>query len=334
MTKNCSFKKSKKSFSPNGLNQQRDLLMVKPKVVIFMGTYNGTRYLVEQLDSIFLQTYQNWQILVSDDGSDDNTCQILKDYQNRLGGNLFTIYTGPRKGFAANFLSLVCKQKTEGVYYAYSDQDDIWGPNKLQRAIDWLSTISNDIPALYCTRTVLVNNDRKNIGYSPLFKKYPGFLNALVQNIGGGNTMVFNAKALNLLREAGENINIVAHDWWTYMLVSGAGGVVFYDSDPSLHYRQHGNNLIGSNLGWPARFRRVFMLFTGRFQKWNDLNFYALLSIKHLLTEENRLVLEKMLLARNDWLIPRLIKIKKIGIYRQTFLGNIGLFIAALIKKI
>ena len=76
------------------------------------------------------------------------------------------------------------------------------------------------------------------------------------------------------------------------------------------------------------------MLFTGRFKKWNDVNFHALLSIKHLLTEENRLVLKKMISARDDWLLPRLIKIKKLGIYRQTFLGNIGLTIAALIKKI
>ena len=308
--------------------------MFNPKIIIFLGTYNGQRYLAEQLDSICSQTHKNWELWVSDDGSEDNTCQILRDYQNRLGDSVLHIFAGPRKGFSANFLSLVCNKKSEGVYYAYSDQDDIWDPNKLQHAIDWLNPISKEIPSLYCTRTTLVNDCGNVIGYSPLFRKAPCFLNALVQNIGGGNTMVFNRKTINLLREAGENINVVAHDWWTYQIVTGANGVVFYDPYPTVHYRQHGSNLIGSNQGWFARLSRFSMLFKGRFKKWNDVNFHSLISISHLLTEENRLVLSKMMSAREAWLISRMIKIKRIGIYRQTFLGNIGLIVGVLFKKI
>ena len=299
-----------------------------------MSTYNGQAYLSGQLDSIGTQTYKNWELWVSDDGSIDNTLQILKDYQNRMGEHRFFIYSGPRKGFSANFLSLICTKNSDADYYAYSDQDDIWAPDKLQQAINWLKTISKEIPALYCARTKLVNKHGKGIGSSPLFKKNPSFLNALVQNVAGGNTMVFNRAALNLLRTAGDKINVVAYDWWTYLLVAGAGGVILYDPLPSLYYRQHENNLIGSNVGWRARYRRISMLFKGSFKRWNDININALLSVQHLLAEDNRSVLNQYIEARESGLFFRLRAIQQLGIYRQTFLGNIGLITAALFNKI
>ncbi len=307
--------------------------MLNPNVVILMGTYNGQRHLNEQLDSICAQTHSNWELWVSDDGSNDNTCQILQDFQNRFKDRVF-IHAGPRKGFAANFLSLVCKKNLAGTYYAYSDQDDIWQPNKLQQALDWFNTVPAEKPALYCARTKIVNEQGHEIGYSPLFKKNPGFLNALIQNIGGGNTMVFNHAVLKLLREAGEEISIVAHDWWTYMVVTGAGGEVFYDSQPMLDYRQHGNNLIGVNSGWCARLGRISLLFKGRFKTWNNSNFIALESIKHRLTDKNKQVLTDLNQARQCGLLSRMIKLQRIGIYRQTFLGNIGLTAAAFFNKI
>lgn len=307
--------------------------MIHQKVVILMCTYNGQRYLSEQLESICAQNHKDWELWVSDDGSTDDTYQILQNFQNRFNDRVF-IYAGPRKGFSANFLSLVCKQNLTGTYYAYSDQDDIWQPNKLQQALDWLNTIPIEKPVLYCARTKIVNEQGDEVGLSPLFKRRPGFLNALIQNIGGGNTMVFNNATLNLLREAGEGINIVAHDWWTYMVVTGAGGEVFYDSRPTLDYRQHGNNLIGVNTGWLARCGRVSLLFKGRFKTWNNSNFKALESIQHRLTDENRQVLIDLGEARKCGLLSRMIRIGRIGIYRQTFLGNIGLTAAAFFNKI
>ncbi len=308
--------------------------MLHPKIIILMGTYNGQRYLVEQLDSICGQTHNNWEIWISDDGSSDNTIQILKDYQTRLGEDVLHILAGPRKGFSANFLSLVCNKNLVGTYFAYSDQDDIWHPTKLQQAVAWLNTVPKGTPALYCGRTTLVNEKGNVIGHSPLFEKKPVFLNALMQNIGGGNTMVFNNDTLNLLQEAGEGINIASHDWWTYLVVAGAGGSVFYNPNPTLNYRQHGNNLIGGNIGWSARFDRAIQMFKGRFKTWNDLNFHALLSIKHRLTEKNTQVLMEIIDARDRSLISRLIKLKRLGIHRQTFSGNLGLIAAALLKKI
>ena len=308
--------------------------MLHPKVIILMTTYNGQRYLAEQLNSICSQTYPHWEIWVSDDGSTDQTDKILKDYQTNLGTEKLRIFEGPRKGFFTNFLSLACNKTLDGTYFAYSDQDDIWHANKVQKAVTWLDTAPKDTPALYCGRTTLVNEAGQIIGQSPLFAKSPCFLNALMQNIGGGNTMMFNKQTLELLQEAGEGIKIAAHDWWTYLLVTGAGGSVFYDPESTLDYRQHDNNQIGGNVGFHARLDRLLLMFKGRFKSWNDSNFSALVSMKHRLTDNNARALMSVIAARDKRLLSRLIQLKRLGIYRQTVSGNIGLIVAAFFNKI
>ena len=157
---------------------------------------------------------------------------------------------------------------------------------------------------------------------------------ALMQNIGGGNTMVFNNAARALLREAGENLPVVTHDWWAYMVVTGCGGKVFYDSEPTLRYRQHDGNLVGMNATWVARFKRVRMLWQGRFRHWNDSNIAALRKLHDKLTPESREILERFAKARHMSLIPRLIPLKRIGIYRQTWFGTLGLIAAAVFRRI
>jgi len=232
----------------------------QPKVAILLATYQGQKYLAEQLDSFAAQTHHNWEVWASDDGSQDDTHAILEQYEKHWPFGRLSIHNGPEEGFAANFLSLTCKANIAADYYAYADQDDVWEDDKLARAVRWLQTVPAHIPALYCGRTLLVDKHNKEIGVSPLFTKPPSFANALMQNIGGGNTMVFNNAARALLQEAGEHIPVVTHDWWAYMLVSGCGGRVFYDAKPTLRYRQHENNLVGMNASWPARLTRIRVL--------------------------------------------------------------------------
>jgi len=303
-------------------------------VAVLMCTYQAERYLMEQLDSIIEQTHQNWHLYVSDDGSKDSTQSILNSYQAKWGPDRLSIISGPAKGFAKNFLSLSCNTIIKADFYAFSDQDDIWEKDKLERALNCLLSIPEGTPGLYCSRTRLVNSSNKEIGLSPLFVKPPCFANGLIQNIGGGNTMVLNNAARSLLIEAGDEIPVVSHDWWSYLLVSGCGGKVFYDTIPSLRYRQHSENLIGMNDSWQARFKRIRMLSQGRFRKWNNDNIMALQKMLHQLTPENQTVLEQFTKAREMSLIPRLLNLKKSGVFRQTLLGNLGLIAAAIFNKI
>lgn len=305
-----------------------------PKVAILLCTYHGQHYLAEQLTSFEAQSHPNWEVWASDDGSRDDTHSILEAFQSKWSPNRLSIHSGPAEGFAANFLSLTCNASIQADFYSYSDQDDIWEKNKLERAVNLLQSVPASTPALYCSRTRLVDANNVEIGLSPLFTKPPSFSNALMQNIGGGNTMVFNNAARELLCEAGENLPVVSHDWWVYLVVTGCGGKVFYDSTPTLRYRQHSSNLVGMNASWFARFKRIRMLFQGRFREWNNCNIAALHTLKDRLTPENLATLERVTRARNMSLIPRLVHLKQSGVYRQTKLGNLGLIAAAIFKKI
>lgn len=304
----------------------------RPSVAVLMCTLQGERFLVEQLESIRTQQGVDVQLWVSDDGSTDNTTNIIKQYQKDRDIDL-TIVNGPRKGFAANFLSLVCRSEIQADYYAYSDQDDIWEPDKLTRAIELIRNEDVETPILYCSRTRLVDESGNELGFSPLFKKPPCFANALMQNIGGGNTMVMNKTARLLLVKAGEK-DIIAHDWWTYLLVSGAGGIVIYDSHPGVRYRQHEHNILGSNMEWSSRMARIRLLFRNQYKEWNDLNVHALLKSKHLLTNSNLITLKRFCSARKTWQLPRIYLLTKAKVYRQTLLGNLGLVVAVLLNKL
>ncbi len=308
--------------------------MALPKVAILLCTYYGQRYLAEQLASFEAQSHSNWQVWASDDGSEDDTRAILESYQHKWAEGSLFICSGPAEGFAANFLSLTCKEHIKADFYAYSDQDDIWEADKLARAVRWLESVPAEVPALYCSRTRLVDVNNNEIGVSPLFTNPPSFANAIMQNIGGGNTMMFNNAARELLREAGENRSVITHDWWAYIVVTGCGGRVFYDSEPTLRYRQHTSNLVGTNSNWAARLKRMRMLFQGRFKQWNDSNIEALHALDHRLTPESRETLQRFVSARKMSVVPRLINLKRAGVYRQTLLGNLGLIAAAIFGKI
>jgi glycosyltransferase involved in cell wall biosynthesis len=305
-----------------------------PKVAILLCTCHGQHYLADQLESFAAQTHSNWEVWASDDSSQDDTRAILEFCRNRWSAGRLSINFGPNNGFAANFLSLTCKANIEADYYAYSDQDDIWEADKLERAVKWLKTVPPHIPALYCSRTRLVDASNNHLGYSPLFTKPPSFANALTQNIGGGNTMVFNHAARELLRKAGKTVPVLTHDWWAYIVVTGCGGQVHYDAYPSTRYRQHDGNLVGMNASWSARLVRIRMLFEGQFRNWNHGNINALHNLRGNLTPQNRATLDQFAKARNLALIPRLVGLKQCGIYRQTLFGNLGLIVAALFKKI
>lgn len=315
-------------------NESHSENVIAAKVAILLCTYQGQKYLAEQLDSFVVQSHANWVVCASDDGSKDGTLAILDAYQQRWPPGSLSIQRGPAAGFAANFLSLTCEASIEADYYAYADQDDIWEADKLERAVRWLNSVPTNIPALYSARTRLVNENNVEIGLSPLFSKPPSFASALIQNIGGGNTMVFNNAARALLCEAGKDLPVVTHDWWAYMAVSGCGGKVFYDSTPTLRYRQHDGNLIGMNANWAARFTRIRMLWQGQFRNWNDSNVSALRKLQDKLTPESREILACFVKARQMSLVPRLIHLKRSGIYRQTHLGNAGLIVAAIFGKI
>jgi glycosyltransferase involved in cell wall biosynthesis len=303
------------------------------RVAILLCTFNGAPFLEEQLASIEQQEHQNWILVASDDGSSDDTREILERFATRHPGRV-ELRRGPCQGsFVANFLSLVRDEQIDAEFFAFCDQDDIWFRDKLTRAIGFLSQTGPNTPAVYCGRTEIIDEAGNSLGYSPLFALNPSFRNAIIQSIGGGNTMVFNRAARELLRSVPDAIP-VSHDWWTYQAVTSVGGVCYYDPVPMLAYRQHSSNTMGANIGWAARLQRARMAVKGRFAEWTHQNLEALKHIEPLMTDESRKTLKHMESMRGPSPLSRLWHLYQSGVYRQTVYGNIGLVGAVILRRL
>ncbi len=305
-------------------------------VSILMGTFNGERYIKQQLDSIFSQTYKNWVLYVSDDGSTDNTLNIIRDFKDSLPDGKIILLNGPGKGFSANFLNLLRNNSINSPYYAFSDQDDIWLDKKLEVSLKHVSRLESlgNKQVLYGGRTTLINNQLEILGFSPLFKKNFSFNNALIQSFSGGNTMFFNHALKELIERLPPEINIVSHDWFLYILCSGVGGKIYYDPISFTHYRQHDGNLVGSNNGLISKYKRLRRLFDGDFKKWTDLNDVALAFYEQNLTLCNQKVLHDFRKCGSPGLTLRLRSFVKAKLYRQNIIETLIFMLMSMLNKL
>ena len=269
----------------------------------------------------------------SDDGSTDGTLAILADWRNRWAKGSFELLAGPQNGFAENFRSLISNRDIKADYFAFCDQDDLWEADKLERAVGWMLTRDSAAPLLFCSRTLTISESGKPIGQSPLFRREPSFRNALVQSLAGGNTMVFNLAARDCLAIASDRTNFVSHDWWSYLLVTGAGGIVQYSTSPLVRYRQHAGNLVGANTSWRARCVRLSLLFRGQFAEWTENNLQGLDRNRDLLTPDAIAALEPFVRARKGNLVSRIRNLRRSGVYRQTMLGTVLLWCAVVFGR-
>jgi Glycosyl transferase family 2 len=212
-------------------------------VTILLSTFNGARFLQAQLDSFIAQTHEVWVLYWRDDGSTDETLGIMHDFTFRVGTRrcIQSPSSGPHMGAASSFLTLLSEALGAEIV-AFADQDDVWMPDKLACALQLLS--AEKVPALYCARQYLVDENLRGAQLSALHSQNIGFPACLTQNIANGNTLVMNAAAAALVATAGYPQNSV-HDWWSYIVVAACGGNVIFDERPQVLYRMHKRNLIG-----------------------------------------------------------------------------------------
>ena len=296
------------------------------KIAILLCTKNGEDYLAEQLDSLIKQKKFKISIFVSDDKSTDSTVKILK--KSKYKKFIKKIFYNNFNSASKNFHFLLNNVSTKYDYYAFCDQDDIWKNNKIERAVKKLSLGFE----LYGSRTYLVNKLGKKTKLSLKFTKKPSFKNAIVQNIAGGNTMVFSKKLFKSIKKI-KIANSPAHDWTTYIIATFKGYKVFYDQIPHIYYRQHEKNAIGSNIGLLNTISRILLTFRGKFKFWNKSNIKLLNKIKNEGTLENINLLNSFINYRSNYfLLLKDIIIFKFPFYRQTKKGSIMLIIAALLK--
>lgn len=208
-------------------------------IVVVLSAYNGAEHIAEQLDSILAQDLAPTKIIVRDDGSSDNTLEVLEPYEAQ---GLIELVRGENLGVVGSFFDLICRAAScEQVdFIALSDQDDVWHTDKLSRAYEILAAKDNSVPQLYCSEYVFCDAEMEPQERSHLNKVGVNFNNTLYENATSGNTMLFNRALAERVTQAGRE-GIYTHDWWL-ALVALALGELTYDDFASLEYRRTGSN--------------------------------------------------------------------------------------------
>jgi len=309
-----------------------------PLVEILMATYNGEKYIARQIDSILAQTYNNWRLVVRDDGSTDRTSEILKDYSRLYPDKIYvTTNDGKRLGACQNFSLLLSNSSSQ--YIMFSDQDDVWLPGKIASSLD---VIVREEMACGKFNPILVHSDLRVVDekmevLSDSFWKYQNldpeqaakFPRALIQGYVVGATCIFNKS----LRDVACPIpkQAIMHDWWL-VLVACAFGKILHESGKNILYRQHGHNVIGAKKWGRKYFAHILKVFLGG-DLHRKLDSYFSQAATFLAIYRNRLTEKQLEIIAAFVSFPRLNFIErrlcfiKYGFYKSGFLRNVGLFL-------
>jgi len=303
------------------------------KVQVLLSTYNAEKYLEELLDSVLNQDYPNFDIVIRDDGSQDNTLNIFKKY---IGINNVKIFPKENIGVVRSFFRLLELSSPDAGYLAFCDQDDIWEKDKISQAIKLLEKIpdSDKIPVMYFSRYAIVNEQLEFIGYSKIPRRNPSFKNALVENIATGCTICINNVARELILKDNNFAILEMHDWWIYLVVSGFGKII-YDTLPKILYRQHSSNLVGIKTGyfesWMGRIKRFLKrdgvpLVTKQAEEFERI-------YSSFLNHEKKVILNKFIEERKT-LTGRIRYAFRGEVYRQSLIDDIILRILIILNYI
>ncbi|HFU4123050.1 TPA: glycosyltransferase family 2 protein [Streptococcus suis] len=215
------------------------------KVNILMSTYNGERFLAEQIESIQDQTFQDWNLLIRDDGSTDKTCDIISSFCEQDSRIRFINKDVKQNlGVIASFHAVLTEEAAD--YYFLCDQDDVWLPDKMQVCLDEAVKHPQDLPVMVYMDLKVVDENLRVLNESMIRSQSHHANTQLVQelteNTVTGGVAMFN-HALAQLWQGDETI--IMHDWYLALLASALGKLIYIDQPGEL-YRQHGNNVLGA----------------------------------------------------------------------------------------
>lgn len=216
------------------------------KACVLMSTYNGEKYINEQIDSLLEQDQIDVTIMVRDDGSQDRTKDMINEYILK-GDKILFLEANQNIGPAASFMKLIYDAPAGFDIYLLSDQDDIWFPDKIKCAYEIISRHrDNGIPLLYCSNQYLyIDGKKKNLRFSS--EPNHGLISTLFGNHIAGCTMAFNTELLITLKDTKADLDVLKirmHDTWI-MLIANLCGKILYDKEGHMLYRIHDDNTVG-----------------------------------------------------------------------------------------
>ncbi|EMC24977.1 glycosyltransferase family 2 protein [Streptococcus mutans] len=224
------------------------------KVNILMSTYNGQEFIAQQIQSIQKQTFENWNLLIRDDGSSDETPKIIADFA-KSDARIRFINADKRENFGVikNFYTLLKYEKAD--YYFFSDQDDVWQPQKLELTLASVEKENNQIPLMVYTDLTVVDRDLQVLHDSMIKTQShhanTSLLEELTENTVTGGTMMVNHCLAKQWKQCYDDL--IMHDWYLALLAASLGKLIYLDETTEL-YRQHENNVLGART-WSKRLK-------------------------------------------------------------------------------
>ena len=238
------------------------------KVYIILATYNGEKYISEQIDSLLSQAYDNWKLWIHDDFSSDNTVTIIRKYIQKYPNKIILLDDNIRCGGAKeNFTHLINSIDDNFDYLMFCDQDDVWLENKIEITLKKMLNIEEDRPALVHTNLKVVDDNLKIISksmfdYQKLNPEWSKSLDiSMVQNSVTGCTIMINKLAKEIISPIPSEA--IMHDWWILLKILEKKGNINFIITPTILYRQHSLNSIGA--GEPS-----FFIFFKKIFKFKD----------------------------------------------------------------
>ena len=288
------------------------------KVNILMSTYNGQQFLAEQIRSIQDQSYTDWTLFIRDDGSSDNTKEILKDFERQDSRiHLIDSDKSDNLGVIKSFHKLVNHDRAD--YYFFSDQDDVWLPNKLELSLKEAQNYLADLPLMVYMDLKVVNQDLEIMTESMVKSQSHHANTELVQEltentVTGGVAMINHA-----LAEMWQvTDDILMHDWYLALLASAFGNLVFIDQPGEL-YRQHSDNVLGART-LSKRFKkwiRPHILFAVYWDLIKNSQKQASHLLQMPLSQSNRELIEAFVTIMDKSMLERFRILRKYGLRKN-----------------
>jgi len=288
------------------------------KVNILMSTYNGQQFLAEQIRSIQDQSYTDWTLFIRDDGSSDNTKEILKDFEHQDSRiHLIDSDKSDNLGVIKSFHKLVNHDRAD--YYFFSDQDDVWLPNKLELSLKEAQNYLADLPLMVYMDLKVVNQDLEIMTESMVKSQSHHANTELVQEltentVTGGVAMINHA----LAEMWQETDGILMHDWYLALLASAFGNLVFIDQPGEL-YRQHSDNVLGART-LSKRFKkwiRPHILFAVYWDLIKNSQKQARHLLQMPLSQSNRELIEAFVTIMDKPMLERFRILRKYGLRKN-----------------